>query len=94
MKIKVFGIKRYDFTPEGTNRSIVGARIYGIITEPDMTDSQLEGNETFCEAISDISAYSAKVGKDYTIVYQMNRVVDQQSKKSYLVAKPAKLVEA
>ncbi len=94
MKIKVIGRKRYDFTPEGSNKAIVGARIIGIITQPDIVDDNLEGNDVFTESISDMSAYDAQIGKEYFVIHTMSKVKDKVSGQVYNVAKPAKLTLA
>lgn len=94
MKIKVVGKRTYDFTPEGSKKNVVGARIFGVITQNDCPDDSVEGNEVFSESISDISAFSAQIGKEYYVVHSLTNVRDKQSGQVYRVAKPSKLTLA
>lgn len=92
MRIKVIGIKEYDFTPEGSNRAIVGARIVGIITKNDTPEEGFRGNDVFRESISHTSAFTAEIGKEYDVGYQMTKVKDKISGQVYNVAKPSMLI--
>lgn len=91
MRIKVVGIKEYDFTPAGSNKNIVGAKIHAIITKDDAPEEGFRGNPIFCESISHTSAFTAVIGKEYDVGYQIVKVRDKQSGQIYSVAKPSML---
>lgn len=94
MKIKVVGKRTYDFMPEKGTKNVVGARIYGVITQNDCPDADVQGCEVFSESISDMSAYDAVIGKEYYVTLTLSKVRDKQSGQVYNVAKPSKLTPA
>lgn len=73
MKILVVGKKIMNLKKKDGSGTYVACDIYGIVTEPDSIDDNIEGNEVFSEFMKDPSALNAEINQEYNVIYAIRK---------------------